>query len=106
MPDAMPQRQHMHDDPAGQPLLSTIEKAQTLAQLIIAVWPLARVLALHILEYVFAERTQRPVIWPPCPCCGSALCSKGFAPRQLRSTPRLVRWYSSPMTVDGGYVAP
>jgi hypothetical protein len=36
-------------DPAGPPLLSTIEKAETRAQLIIVVWPLARVLALHII---------------------------------------------------------
>ena len=60
-----------HDDPAVQPLLSTIEKAQTLAQLILAVWPLARVLALHIIEHVLAERAQRPIAWPPCPCCGA-----------------------------------
>ena len=81
-----------HDDPAVQPLLSTIEKAQTLAQLIFAVWPLARVLALHILEHVLAERAQRPVAWPPCPCCGSALRSKGFAPRQLTSLFGPLRW--------------
>jgi len=81
-----------HDDPAVQPLLMTIEKAQTLAQLIIAVWPLARVLALHITEYVLAERAQRPVVWPPCPCCGRALRSKGFAPRQLTSLFGLLRW--------------
>lgn len=81
-----------YDDPAVQPLLSTIEKAQTLAQLILAVWPLARVLALHIIEHVLAERAQRPVAWPPCPCCGSALRSKGFAPRQLTSLFGPLRW--------------
>ena len=47
-----------HDDPAVQPLLSTIGKTQTLAQLIIAVWPLARVLALHIIE--ICPRRTRP----------------------------------------------
>ena len=51
-----------HDDPAVQPLLHTIEKAQTLAQLIIAVWPLARVLALHITEIC------------PCRTCPAACC--------------------------------
>ena len=74
-----------HDDPCVQQLLRTIEEAQTLAQLILAVWPLARVLALHIVEYVLAERAQRPSAWPPCPTCGVPLRSKGFAQRQLMS---------------------
>jgi len=81
-----------HDDPAVQPLLSTIEQAQTLAQLILAVWPFARVLALHIIAYVLAERAQRPVAWPPCPCCGRALRSQGFAPRQLTRLCGPLRW--------------
>lgn len=81
-----------HDDPAVQALLSTIEQTQTLAQLIIAVWPLARVLALHLIEDVLAERAQRPGVWPPCPCCGRALRSKGFAPRQLTSLVGPLRW--------------
>ena len=37
-----------HDDPCVPQLLRTIEAAQTLAPLILAVWPLARVLALQI----------------------------------------------------------
>ena len=44
-----------HDDPAVPPLLRTIDKAQTLAQQLIAAWPLARVLALHIVAHVLAE---------------------------------------------------
>src|SRR5215510_5037280 len=74
-----------HDDPAVQQLLGTIDAAHTLTQLILAVWPLARVLARHIIESVLAERAQRPIAWPPCPTCGSPLRSKGFAPRQLMS---------------------
>jgi hypothetical protein len=81
-----------HDDPSVQPLLNTIEKAQTLTQLILAVWPLARVLARHIVEYVLAERAQRPVPWPPCPTCGTSLHSKGFAQRQLTSLVGPIRW--------------
>src|SRR5512145_2138528 len=81
-----------HDDPAVQPLLRTIEEAQTLTQLILAVWPLALVLALHIVEYVLAERAQRPHAWPPCPRCGTALRSKGFAQRQLMSLFGPLRW--------------
>ena len=80
------------DDPSVQQLLSTIEEAQTLTQLILAVWPLARVLALHIVEYVLAERAQRPIDWPPCPRCGTSLRSKGFAQRQLTSLFGPLRW--------------
>jgi hypothetical protein len=39
-----------HDDPSVQQLLRTIDEAHTLTQLILAVWPLARVLARHIIE--------------------------------------------------------
>src|SRR5262249_26038999 len=81
-----------HNDPSVQQLLKTIEEAQTLTQLILAVWPLARVLALHLLEYVLAERAQRPIAWPPCPRCGTSLRSKGFAQRQLTSLFGPLRW--------------
>jgi hypothetical protein len=81
-----------HDDPAVQQLLRPIEEAQTLTQLILAVWPLARVLALHIIEYVLTERAQRPLAWPPCPVCGTSLRSQGFAQRQLTSLFGPLRW--------------
>ncbi len=81
-----------HDDPSVQQLLRTIEEAHTLTQLILAVWPLARVLAQHIVEYVLAERAQRPIAWPPCPTCGTVLRSKGFAQRQLTSLVGPLRW--------------
>jgi hypothetical protein len=81
-----------YDDPAVQQLLRTIEEAHTLTQLILAVWPLARVLARHIVEYVLAERAQRPIAWPPCPTCGTALRSKGFARRELTSLFGPIRW--------------
>jgi hypothetical protein len=81
-----------HDDPCVQQLLRTIEEAQTLAQLILAVWPFARVLALHVVAYGLAERAQRPRAWPPCPSCGVPLRSKGFAQRQLMSLFGPLRW--------------
>ena len=81
-----------HDDPCVQQLLRTIEEAHTLTQLILAVWPLARVLALHIVEDVLAERAQRPTAWPPCPECGRPLRSKGFATRQVTSLFGPIRW--------------
>jgi hypothetical protein len=37
-----------HDDPCVQRLFHAVNQAQTLTQLILAVWPLARVLAIHI----------------------------------------------------------
>jgi hypothetical protein len=75
-----------------QQLLRPIAEAQTLAQLILAVWPLARVLALHMVEDVLAERAQRPSTWPPWPTCGVPLCSKGCAQRQLMGLFGPLRW--------------
>jgi hypothetical protein len=49
-------------------------------------------LAVHIIEYVLAERAQRPIAWPPCPICGTSLRSKGFAQRQLTSLFGPLRW--------------
>jgi hypothetical protein len=52
-----------HDDPAVQQLLSTIEEARTLTQLILAVWPLARVLAQHLVEYgLAAAAVSKPTV--------------------------------------------
>ena len=81
-----------HDDPCVQPLLRTIEEAQTLAQLMLAVWPLARLMALHIVEDVLAERAQRPRAGPRGPSCGVPLRSKGFAQRQLMTLFGPIRW--------------
>ncbi len=81
-----------YDDPAVQRLFRTIEAAPTLTQLILAVWPLARVLALHVVEHVLAERARRPTSWPPCPACGTGLRSKGFASRQMMSLFGPIQW--------------
>jgi hypothetical protein len=37
-----------HDDPCVQCLLQVVNQAHTLTQLILAVWPLARGLTIHI----------------------------------------------------------
>ncbi len=81
-----------HADPSVQQLLRTIDAAHTLTQLMLAVWPLARVLAIHIVAYGLAERARRPTCWPPCPACGAFLHRKGFAPRQLLSVFGPIRW--------------
>jgi hypothetical protein len=39
-----------YDAPCGPPLLRRIAEAPTLAPRILAVWPLARVLALHVVD--------------------------------------------------------
>ena len=67
-----------HDDPCVQCLLQVVNQAHTLTQLILAVWPLARGLTIHIIESVLTERALRPTFWPRCPTCGAFLRRKGF----------------------------
>jgi hypothetical protein len=81
-----------HDDPSVQGLVSAVEDAVTLTELILAAWQLARVLAIHIVEDVLAARARRPTSWPVCPACGASLRSKGFAKRQVTSLCGPVRW--------------
>ena len=70
------------DEPAVQRLLHAVDEAHTLTEIILAVWALARVLALHIVEAVLAERALSLTFWPRCPTCGAFLRSKGFVKRQ------------------------
>ena len=81
-----------HDDPSVQRLLHAVENAQTLTALILAAWQVARVLTVHLIDAVLAERARRPTVWPPCPACGGALRSKGFAPRQITSLVGPIQW--------------
>ena len=80
------------DDPCVQRLLCTVEEAHTLTALILAAWSLARVLAIHLVESVLAERARRPTSWPRCPQCGACLRSKGFVKRQVLSLVGPLRW--------------
>jgi hypothetical protein len=79
-------------DPSVQRLLRAVEDARSLTALILAAWQVARVLAVHLVEAVWAERARRPTSWPSCPACGTPLRSKGFAPRQVTSVLGLIRW--------------
>jgi hypothetical protein len=81
-----------HDDPSVQRLLSAVEDAVRLTELILAVWQLARVVAVHLVEVVLAERARRPSAWPPCPACGAPLRSKGFVKRQVTSLFGPIQW--------------
>ena len=80
------------DDPAVQRLLCTVEDAHSLTVLILAAWQVARMLTVHLVEAVLAERARRPTAWPPCPECGVPLRSKGFATRQMTSLFGPIRW--------------
>ena len=80
------------DDPAVQRLLRVMDDARSLSALIRAAWQGARVLAVHMVEAILAERARRPTSWPACPACGTSLQSKGFAPRQVTSVLGPIRW--------------
>jgi hypothetical protein len=80
------------DDPSVQRLLCMVEEAHTLTALVLAVWSLARVLAIHLVASVLAERARRPTSWPRCPQCGAGLRSQGFVKRQVLSLVGPLRW--------------
>lgn len=79
-------------DPSVQRLLRAMEDADSLTALILAAWQVARVLTVHLVEAVLAERARRPTAWPPCPACGASLRSKGCAPRQITSLVGPIQW--------------
>jgi hypothetical protein len=80
------------DDPSWQRLLSAVEKAHTLTELLLAAWPLARMVAVHLVESVLAERALSPTFWPHCPACGALLTSKGFVKRRVTSLFGPIGW--------------
>jgi hypothetical protein len=80
------------DDPSVQRLLRAMEASPSLTALILAAWQVARLLAVHLVEAVLAERAYRPTAWPPCPTCGASLRSKGFVPRQITSLCGPIQW--------------
>lgn len=80
------------DEPAVQCLVRAVEDATTLTALTLAAWQLARLLVIHIVEDVLAERACRPTRWPACPACGRSVRSKGFAPRQIMSLFGPLHW--------------
>ena len=81
-----------YDDPSVQRLLCAVEDTHTLTALILAVWSLARVLAIQLVEAVLAERARHPTLWPHCPQWGARLHSKGFAKRQIISLFGPIQW--------------
>ena len=62
-----------HDDPAVQRLLSAVEDAPSLTALILAAWQVARVLTVHLVEAVLAERARHPTRLAPLPAVWGGL---------------------------------
>jgi hypothetical protein len=81
-----------HNDPAVQRLLRAVEDAHALSAFILAAWQVARVLTVHLVEAVLAERGRHPTLWPRCPPCGAGWRSKGFAKRQITSLFGPIQW--------------
>ena len=73
------------DDPSVQCLLRAVAQAPSLTALILATWQVARVLAVHLIETVLAERARQPTTWPPCPVCGTTSQNEGMARRHMMS---------------------
>jgi hypothetical protein len=80
------------DDPTWQRLLSAVADAQTLTELLLAAWPLARMVVVHVVEAALATRARSPTLWPRCSACGAFLVSKGFVKRQVSSLFGPIRW--------------
>jgi len=81
-----------HDDPSVQRLLRAVEDAGSLTALLLAAWPVARLLAVHLVEAVLAARARCPTSWPPCPACGVPRRRKGCATRQSTGLCGPIQW--------------
>jgi hypothetical protein len=73
-------------------LLDALEKAPTLAAMLLTAWHLARALAVKLVEEELKKRAQHPTEWSECPKCGKHLESKGFVGHSLRGLIGLVQW--------------
>lgn len=82
---------HQMDAPLPE-LLDVLEKAPTLAAMLLAAWHLARALAVQLVEEELKKRAQRPTKWPTCEKCGERLESKGFVARCLRGLIGEIDW--------------
>jgi hypothetical protein len=81
-----------HAEPRVQRLLGTGEEAPTRPALVLAVWSLARVLAIHLVASGLAARARRPTSWPRCRQCGACMRRKGLVKRQVLSLVGPLQW--------------
>jgi hypothetical protein len=79
-------------NPEWKSMLDELENATTLSALIMAVWQLARILAVQLVEETLVKRAQEKTEWGLCPKCGKRLQSKGFKPRQIKSIIGEIKW--------------
>jgi hypothetical protein len=80
------------DDTSVQRWCDALEDASTLAALVLAAWPVARVLARPLVAEVLAPRARCPTSWPRGPVCGRTLQRKGFVKRQGLSLVGPLQW--------------
>jgi hypothetical protein len=92
------------DDPSMQRFLRAVAATHTLTELLLAVWPLACTLALHLVESVLAERAQRLTPWPPYPACGAPL-RRQYAPFRKKAK-RATVMRTDPRLADAGTWVP
>lgn len=78
--------------PALQDLLTAVQQAPALAEMVLAAWRLGLAVALLVVQEVVTARAQAPTTWPICPQCGIRLHSKGFVVRQLTTLLGVLRW--------------
>lgn len=79
-------------DPQFQELLAPVQKAPSLARMVMVIWTVVRQLAVRLLEEELTVRAQQPENWPVCPSCGRGLQSKGFRKRVLRTLFGIIHW--------------
>jgi hypothetical protein len=80
------------EEPAGHRLLPAVDEAHTLTAILLAVWPLARVLAMPIGAAGRAERALSPPCWPRCPTGGACLRRKGCVKRPVLRLCGAIGW--------------
>ena len=66
-------------------LLRAVKATHTLTELILAIWPLAHILAKPLIEAVLADHVRHPTSWPRFPPYGERWRSKGIAQCQNTS---------------------
>lgn len=80
-------------DPHLQDLVEKVNRASTLALLILAALQLGRAVAVKVVEEILNERGQAPDKRETCPKCKKRLESKGLKRREMITLIGLVQWW-------------
>lgn len=89
-------------DPQFQELLARVQEAESLVLMVLATWPVVRVLAVRLLEEGLSVRAQLPTNWPLCWSCGRGLRSQGFRQRVVYTLFGKIRWWRRVGRCPGG----